>query len=1548
MKKIFTLFMMLALSISLGWAADETFTFYASNYAGSPNGSQIGSLTSDNGEVVLTFYLGGNTTTTNVPKFYETYSNKVFRIYGKNLFTVDVPNGQYIKSLEFTFLTAREFSFTNGTTNLGSYSNNVWTAGNDLVSSLVVQNTETGQANITQIKITYGPASTTPVESVAAPTFSPDPGEVEAGTEVTISTATTGASIYYTTNGTIPTAESTLYTAPIVINEDMTITAIAIKGEESSDPAIASYTVSSTGGGSTGTTYQRITSTTDLEVGAKYIIVNENNGKALWFDGSAAKSKDVTINSDNTIRLAEDGASVLTLGSSTYGYNFETGGQYINHSSSTTIDLVSAIGGKCSWAVTFVTAGNVTIKNYNSDRLLRYYTNGTFRAYQSTSYGENIHLYKEVPNLDKADDPTITSPTAGDVIGQQTVTITQPNGGTIFYQTVTGTGDPDAEAWLTYDASNQPTINGEPGTSVTVYAYANEDGKTDPSNQVGVTYNFVRPAAPTIAPATQETQDAAVSVTITGVEGATLYYTVDDTAPTAESTTYSAPFDVALDAIGATATVRAIAVVNGVESLEATSAVYTRVGVNPGTVTIAPGSRYFSADFDATITAGENAAKIVYKLNDGAETEVVGNTATVNISGTETVTLTAWAVSADGTAGEVATATYTHAETTKYQRINSTDDLEVGAKYIIVNEQYGKAMWFDGSTSSSGDVSINDGVASVAEGTVTEFTLDGTTGSYKFTVGSNALANTGKQTGLSLGTTANTWQVTFSENSNDAEIRHKDTADKWRYVRYLSSSTKFMAYLSTNDYNNSLTIQLYKEVNENQADAPVITSPTAGDVIGSQTVTITQPNGGTIYYQTVTGTGDPDAEGWLPYDDSNKLTINGNVGETVTVYAYATEAGKTDPSKQVSAAYTFVRPAAPTISPASMETQAATVSVTITGVEGATLHYTTDNTEPTTESPTYAAAFDVEIPNVGDVVTVRAIAVVNGVASEEATAATYTHVGVNPGTVTISPNSKSFSAAFDATITADDTEKAVKIVYTLNDGDEIEVIGTTATVNISGRADVVLKAWAVSADGTKGTAATATYTFTKMRRFEKITSADQLKAGKDYIISRMDDIRLMGSQYQSYYRQSSSNFTRESASVVLVPENSDVAIITLGGDVENGWTLFTNDNGKYIRLTSDGTSYMSPGNADEKAMMNITINEETAQATIASIAFPARYIRANNQSGYRFDFYKSNTNNVNDIALYIEADWTLAQMAEKGVENTDYTVADDLQVVYVKDNNVWVRDLNAEDCVNQTEMPTDGQIDFMRDIVYQMPTEWQQNNWARIDFSNATAQKPSEGDIIAGGTLDAKLVNTDNLTLEVKATADLEVSGNESYAHNVYCAANFYSSTTQVGTNGKTYWFMRPRTNEVALITASVWNGDGFYMPQKGVVDGHIFNSAGMKGAFGIDNTYDPTADPQVGEAYEFLAVIAKKEAGGSTPAPRRLGVQDGATPANSEFIVYPLTLSTPQIVTGVNELPLGSEVVGVTYTDITGRTSDKPFEGLNIVVTRYSDGSSSTVKVVR
>ena len=85
-------------------------------------------------------------------------------------------------------------------------------------------------------------------QKLDAPITSVASGNVEAGTEVVLSSSIEDAAIYYTVDGTIPTTESTLYKVPIIIEESTVIKAIAVKDNyRNSEVVTYSYVVAEEG-----------------------------------------------------------------------------------------------------------------------------------------------------------------------------------------------------------------------------------------------------------------------------------------------------------------------------------------------------------------------------------------------------------------------------------------------------------------------------------------------------------------------------------------------------------------------------------------------------------------------------------------------------------------------------------------------------------------------------------------------------------------------------------------------------------------------------------------------------------------------------------------------------------------------------------------------------------------------------------------------------------------------------------------------------------------------------------------------------------------------------------------------------------------------------------------------------------------------------------------------------------------------------------------------------------------------------------------------------
>lgn len=89
------------------------------------------------------------------------------------------------------------------------------------------------------------------------------------------------------------------------------------------------------------------------------------------------------------------------------------------------------------------------------------------------------------------------------------------------------------------------------------------------------------------------------------------------------------------------------------------------------------------------------------------------------------------------------------------------------------------------------------------------------------------------------------------------------------------------------------------------------------------------------------------------------------------------------------------------------------------------------------------------------------------------------------------------------------------------------------------------------------------------------------------------------------------------------------------------------------------------------------------------------------------------------------------------------------------------------------------------------------------------------------------------------------------------------------------------------------------------------------------------------------------------TPVTANAGLRDGAAGATGKFYVAEQELnfsidSSSEIITGIFDIDGAKQVAGVKYYNVAGIESDKPFEGINIVVTRYTDGSVVTRKEVK
>ena len=110
------------------------------------------------------------------------------------------------------------------------------------------QHTSYNGANLSLVEslgaLTGSVISGPPLSQVATPTFSPAAGSYEGEQSIAISCSTSGASIYYTTDGSTPTTGSTKYTVPISLSSSKTIKAIAtVTGFTASEVATGAFIV---------------------------------------------------------------------------------------------------------------------------------------------------------------------------------------------------------------------------------------------------------------------------------------------------------------------------------------------------------------------------------------------------------------------------------------------------------------------------------------------------------------------------------------------------------------------------------------------------------------------------------------------------------------------------------------------------------------------------------------------------------------------------------------------------------------------------------------------------------------------------------------------------------------------------------------------------------------------------------------------------------------------------------------------------------------------------------------------------------------------------------------------------------------------------------------------------------------------------------------------------------------------------------------------------------------------------------------------------------
>ena len=125
--------------------------------------------------------------------------------------------------------------------------------------------------------------------------------------------------------------------------------------------------------------------------------------------------------------------------------------------------------------------------------------------------------------------------------------------------------------------------------------------------------------------------------------------------------------------------------------------------------------------------------------------------------------------------------------------------------------------------------------------------------------------------------------------------------------------------------------------------------------------------------------------------------------------------------------------------------------------------------------------------------------------------------------------------------------------------------------------------------------------------------------------------------------------------------------------------------------------------------------------------------------------------------------------------------------------------------------------------------------------------------------------------------------------------------------------------------------------------DGEGDNIAQLQGGFKVDwSLYPgtPQDDFVKDKSYDFHAIVRYDHIQSKSRLPRRAGGEV----VEGDYTVFPLE-GGERVVTAVDAIDVDRQVQDVTYYNLMGVGSEHPFAGINLVVTRYSDGTQKTAK---
>ena len=241
-------------------------------------------------------------------------------------------------------------------------------------------------------------------------------------------------------------------------------------------------------------TYTKITSASDLEVGAEYLIVNTAGTYAAGATSTTSTKYATTVAvtvSGSTITNPNSNVAVYTLGgNATDGWTFYSSkdSKYLYWTSGNSLNVNASVSNNSRWGVT-ISNGSATISNKATTTRIIRFNSDRFACYTSTT-GTLVSLYKKQTTVaGTTAAPTISGATP--FVGTATVTITNNSSadGASIYYTLDGS-DPTTSTSSTCFAYSAPfSID----ATTTVKAIAKKSTDTNASSVVSKTFTKITP-----------------------------------------------------------------------------------------------------------------------------------------------------------------------------------------------------------------------------------------------------------------------------------------------------------------------------------------------------------------------------------------------------------------------------------------------------------------------------------------------------------------------------------------------------------------------------------------------------------------------------------------------------------------------------------------------------------------------------------------------------------------------------------------------------------------------------------------------------------------------------------------------------------------------------------------------------------------------------------------------------------------------------------------------------------------------------------------------